>query len=110
MYRLAAFLFGMCLMAQTRPATTVKTGGPNLPAQRIGANDLIAISVYDSPEFTRTVRISAEGQIQLPMLRRRIKAAGSLPSELESAIADALRAEQLLVDPVVTVTVVEYHS
>jgi polysaccharide export outer membrane protein len=44
------------------------------------------------------------------MLRQRIKADGLMPSELERAVAEALVNEQLLVDPFVTVTVVEYHS
>ncbi len=84
--------------------------GANLPAQKIGPNDLIAVSVYDSPELTRTIRVGSEGTIRLPMLRQRIKAEGMLPGALETAIADALRAESLLVDPVVTVTIAEYHS
>jgi polysaccharide export outer membrane protein len=67
-------------------------------------------SVYDAPEFTRTVRVGADGQIRLPMLKQRLRAEGLLPGELETAIAEALQAEQILVDPVVTVTVVEYHS
>jgi len=84
--------------------------GPNLPAQRIGPNDLVAVAVYDSPELTRTVRVGQDGTLRLPMLQRRIKAQGFLPAELEVAIAEALREEQILVDPVVTVTVAEYHS
>ncbi len=56
------------------------------------------------------MRVSAEGQIRLPMLKRPVPAAGLLPRELESAISEALRAEQILVDPVVTVTVAEYRS
>ncbi len=104
-------LFGIImatsLAAQVRP---LEVGGANLPAQKIGANDLIAISVYDAPEFTRTVRVGADGQIRLPMLKQRLRAEGLLPAELEEAIAQALQAEQILVDPVVTVTVVEYFS
>jgi len=82
----------------------------NLPAQKIGADDLVAVSVYGSPELTRSVRVSAEGQIRLPMLTRALPAAGLVPREIESAIAEALRAEKILVDPVVTVTVAEYRS
>ena len=82
----------------------------NLPAQKIGADDLLAISVYDSPELTRTVRVSGEGQIRLPMLKRPIEAAGLLPRDLETAIARSLRSEQILIEPVVTVTVAEYRS
>jgi len=82
----------------------------NLPAQEIGPNDLVAVSVYDEPALTRTVRIGADGALRLPMLSHTIEANGLLPSELEARIAEALKAEQILVDPVVTVTVVEYQS
>ncbi len=82
----------------------------NLPGQRIGPHDLIAISVYDSPELTRTIRVGGDGLIRLPMLRARLTVAGLLPSEVETLVAEALRKEGVLVDPVVSVTVAEYHS
>jgi polysaccharide biosynthesis/export protein len=84
--------------------------GANLPAQKIGAQDLIAIQVYDSPEFTRTVRIGADGKMRLPMLKEKIQAEGLMPNELEVSVADALASEGLVVDPFVTVTVAEYAS
>jgi len=93
-----------------RPAPgTAETPG-NLPIQEIGASDLIAISVYDSPELTRTVRVSPAGNIRLPMLRQEIHAEGLLPNQLETKIIEALRQEDLLVSPIVTVTIAEYHS
>jgi polysaccharide export outer membrane protein len=109
------FVCVSCLLpvtsAQTRPTVTAPdTQGANLPAQPIGANDLIAVSVYDAAELTRTVRVSADGFIRLPMLKQRIKAQGLMPGELESAIAKALQDEQIIVDPFVTVTVAEYNS
>lgn len=85
-------------------------GKANLPAQKIGANDLIAISVYDAPELTRTIRVDSDGTISLPLLKHPITAEGLLPRELEDSIAEALRSGELLVDPVVKVTIVEYHS
>src|ERR1700683_4623359 len=94
----------------TRPTPNLEPAAPNLPAQRIGPDDLIGLSVYDSPEFTRTIRVGPDGTIRLPMLQQRVNAEGLMPGELERAIADALVGEQLLVDPFVTVTVVEYHS
>jgi len=107
----ATLLFTLSLAAQ-RPAPTVPTdsGSANLPAQKIGPNDLIAISVYDAPEFTRTVRVDAEGNIRLPMLKQLVRADGRLPDQLEVAIAAALTAEQILVDPYVTVNIVAYES
>jgi len=82
----------------------------DLPIQRIGNDDLLGISVYDSPELTRTVRVDSSGEIRLPMLRQHIKAAGLYPMDLEKTIASVLTEESVLVDPVVTVNVVEYRS
>jgi polysaccharide export outer membrane protein len=44
------------------------------------------------------------------MLRARITAQDTLPSDLETSIAEALTAEDLIVEPFVTVSVVEYAS
>jgi polysaccharide biosynthesis/export protein len=82
----------------------------NLPAQKMGPRDLIAVQVYDSPELTRTVRIGADGFLRLSMLKQKIKAEGLMPAELETVIATALQDEGLIIDPFVTVTVAEYSS
>jgi len=94
------------------PATgsTSSSEGSSLPIAKVGKDDLIAITVYDSPELTRSVRVSSEGDIRLPMLKQHIHVAGEYPSELETAIASALKNEGVLVDPIVTVSVVEYRS
>jgi len=93
----------------TRPKPVPEMGA-NLPAQAIGPNDLIAVSVYDSPELSRTIRVSADGYIRLPMLKSRVKAESLYPADLENAIAKALKEGNILVDPYVTVTIAEYHS
>lgn len=82
----------------------------NLPQQRIGIDDLIGISVYDAPELTRTLRVAADGSLNLPMVKRKIPVSGLLPAEVETAIADALQQEELFVNPIVTVSVIEYRS
>jgi polysaccharide export outer membrane protein len=82
----------------------------NLPVEKLGPDDLLGISVYDSPELSRTVRVDADGNIRLPMMRQRIQAAGLFPYELEKSITSALVTENILVNPVVTVSVVEYRS
>jgi polysaccharide biosynthesis/export protein len=92
------------------PPAPVENVGANLPAQVIGADDMITLSVYDSPEFSRSIRVGPDGNIRMPMLKQKIKAQGLLPSELEISIASALVEEKLLVDPFVTVTMSEYHS
>jgi polysaccharide export outer membrane protein len=100
----------MSAWAQTRPSLMEDAGRENLPSQMLGADDLIAISVYDAPEFTRTVRVDPDGTIRLPLLKDGIPAAGLVPVELGRTVAQALIDGQILVDPIVKITVVEYHS
>ena len=66
--------------------------------------------MYDAPEFARTIRVGSNGDILLPMMRRKIRAEGLLPDALGANIAQVLEAEHILVDPQVTVTIVEYNS
>ena len=96
--------------AQVRPSLMEEVGRTNLPALKLGTGDLIAVSVYDAPELTRTIRVEADGTIRLPLLTESVKAAGLLPRELEAGLTQALKSEEILVDPVVKITVVEYHS
>ncbi len=98
------------LTAQPRPSLMEEVGKDNLPAQKLGVDDLVAVSVYDAPELTRSVRVEPDGSIHLPLLEDGIKAAGLFPRELESSVAAALKSGEILVDPVVKITVVEYHS
>src|SRR5438128_287570 len=97
-------------MAAQNGRPTVSDSGANLPAQKLSSNDLISVFVYDEPGLSRTARVSADGYIRLPMLKERIKVQGLLPGDIEIAIANALRAEEILADPVVTVTAAEYTS
>lgn len=95
---------------RTVAGATTFSASSNLPIERIGDDDLLGISVYDAPELTGTVRVNSNGDIRLPMLKEHIHAAGLLPEGLESAIAKALTDGKVLVDPIVTVNVVEYRS
>jgi polysaccharide export outer membrane protein len=90
--------------------SNLTSDGPNLSQGKLGGDDLIGISVYDSPELSHTVRVGTDGTIRLPMVRQHIQVAGLVPAELETAIATALIDEHVMVDPIVSVTVVEYHS
>src|SRR5689334_17791698 len=107
---LPLILLGSLVLAQKPPSLMEEVGHENLPAQRLGVDDLISISVYDAQELTRSVRVEQDGAIWLPLLKEGIKAAGLFPRDLEASIAEALRAGQILVDPIVKVTVAEYHS
>lgn len=99
----------MCL-AQVKPAPTVDSPLMNLPAHRIGPNDLLSVSVYDAPELSKSVRVSADGYIRLPMLKGRLYVAGVLPLQVEQTVTEALQKEEILVSPIVTVGISEYSS
>lgn len=92
------------------PATPASIGGSNLPFQPIGASDLLRITVADSPELSQSFRVDKKGNLNLPLLRAPLSAEGLMPDALRDRIADALRAQHLLVEPIVDVSVVEYRS
>jgi polysaccharide export outer membrane protein len=106
---LTILLLGGALWGQTH-GVTAPSSSPNLPAQKIGPRDLIVLEVYDSPELSRTVRVDSDGLIRLPMMKRKIKAQGLMPNELEAAVSSAFEEEGLVVNPFVTITVAEYSS
>lgn len=107
----SVLLFVVSVAAVAQVQTRMEdVGKVNLPALKLHAGDLVAISVYDAPELTRTVRVDPDGTIRLPLLADGVPAAGLLPRELETGLTEALKSAEILVDPVVKVTVVEYHS
>src|ERR1700738_3528361 len=75
---------------------------------RIGAEDLLEISVFEAPELDRTVRVSANGQISLPLLGSS-QAAGLTSRELEVVIQELLR-RSYMKDPHVGVFVKDMQS
>jgi len=64
--------------------------------------------VFDVPDLDRTVRVSAGGDISLPLLGT-VPVAGQTPQGLEASLADELRAHYMK-DPQVTVFVKEMQS
>lgn len=84
--------------------------GANLPAQPVGANDLLMVAVVGAPELSRQVRVTPDGSIRMPMLKNAIDVRGLMPIEIEDKIAGALIAAEVLVEPEVTVTIAEFAS
>jgi polysaccharide biosynthesis/export protein len=107
LHTLSLFVFTWTALV---PGRVAAQSVDNLPTQPVGVHDLISISVYGAPEFSKTVRVSSAGEITLPVLKSAIRADGLLPKELEAAVATALETEKLLVKPSVTVTIAEYRS
>lgn len=89
----------------TTPSPAVAT-----PARdyRIGPEDLLEISVYEAPDLDRTVRVSAEGSISLPLVGA-VHAEGLTSRQLEAVLEELLR-RNYMKDPHVGVFVKEIKS
>jgi polysaccharide export outer membrane protein len=75
---------------------------------RLGAQDLLEITVFGLEDFDREVRVNSNGQISLPLIGG-IMAGGKTIPELEETIATKLK-DGYLQDPQVTVFVKEFTS
>ena len=75
---------------------------------RIGPDDLLNITIFEAPEMNSTVRVSASGEISLPLMGA-VHAAGLTPRELESVLQGQLR-RTYMKDPHVGVFVQELQS
>ncbi|MBS1839685.1 MAG: polysaccharide biosynthesis/export family protein [Acidobacteria bacterium] len=76
----------------------------------IGRGDLLAIEVFDVPEFTREVRVSQTGTIGLPLVPVRLQMAGLTEVQAQQKIAEVLAANGLISHPEVTVSAKEKKS
>jgi polysaccharide biosynthesis/export protein len=107
--RFVEFLFVFLILAHVI-ASAQSEASTNLPAQPIGPNDLLHLSVYGVPELSQTIRVGADGSIRLPMVQEKIAAKGLLPEQLEARVVEALEGAEVLVAPVVSISIVEFHS
>lgn len=82
----------------------------NVAFEPLGPGDLVFVSVADCPELTRSYRVSADGDLKLALIHDPVHATGAKPSDLEQTIAQALKQAHILVEPTVSVSVLEYRS
>jgi len=75
---------------------------------KIGPEDLIEISVFEDEKLNRTVRVSSEGNVSLPLLGP-VMVKGLTSNQLEKEIRDLLM-EKYFQDPHVSVFIKEFHS
>jgi polysaccharide export outer membrane protein len=83
---------------------------PSVSAQeyRIGPEDVLSINIFEAQELNREVRVSASGEISLPLLGS-VRAAGLTPRELEFVLQELLH-RTYMKDPHVSVFVREMQS
>jgi len=79
------------------------------PSIAIGPGDLLSVVVFDTPELSTSVRVSQDGEVNLPVLGR-IHLAGVNTIDAARKIEQELRTRRLLLEPHVTVFIAEYAS
>lgn len=91
------------------PDTTNAVGGyEGATEYRLGAQDLLEISVFGVEDLSKTVRVNTNGQISLPLVGA-LQAGGRTIPELEAEITRAYT-DGYLQNPQVTVFVKEFES
>jgi len=92
------------------PQTSAAATGIVLPADSLGRDDLLEITVPYCPELSGNFRVDSDGKLALPLLESSIAVAGRTPREVAALIKRALTSEQIMADPSVSVSVLEYRS
>lgn len=95
-------------LAELTRATTNATPEAPVREQRIGSDDLLQVTVFEAPDMGGSVRVSAQGDISLPLIGV-TRAAGLTPEQLARALEQRLRATYMR-DPHVSVQVSEAQS
>ncbi|HEX5236816.1 MAG TPA: polysaccharide biosynthesis/export family protein [Silvibacterium sp.] len=95
-------------LAQTQETPSAQAlQAPNIV---IGPGDTLNVQVFDTPELsTEGSRVSPTGQVSLPVLGV-IQVAGLNTDQAARRVESELRARGIMVDPRVTISVVEYAT
>ena len=95
---------------QQKPHQGTATASAAVPAEyRMGAGDVVHITVYQNPDLTLDVRISETGHVSFPLLGN-IKLGGLTTGEAEVAIADGLRRGNFVKQPQVTLIITQVRG
>ena len=77
------------------------------PSYVIGSQDMLDVSVWREPDFSRTVPVRPDGKISLPLLND-MQAAGLTPSQLAAELTKSLN--KFVTNPQVTIIVTQINS
>lgn len=109
---LAAFAAAAALGA-TLPAQAQTANAPipasSTPEYRLGAGDVVRITVYQNPDLTLETRVSETGVVSYPLIGQ-VRLGGQSISAAERAIADGLRNGNFVKQPQVTIAVLQVRG
>ena len=99
-------------VAAASPSTLTPAAEPqqaDLRLEALGMGDMVRVSVFRNPELTTEARVTERGTILFPMIGE-VNVAGLTPSQAGARIADKLRSGKYVVNPEVTVSMMQVNS
>ena len=99
-----------CFSAAAAVDVPEKSAISNLPLEVVGPDDLLAVSVAECPDLTKSFRISKSGDLALPFLKQPLHVDGLTPTAIARTLGQELTQQHILVQPIVSIQVVEYRS
>jgi len=94
---------------ETAPNAPTRNMPPPPPSLPISFGDLIQVTVFDSPELSGALRVNSRGEVVLP-LGGAVKVKGLTAADAGAAIAAQLKESGVLLEPHVTVLILEYQT
>jgi len=99
--------FRTAAAAPVAPARSADAG--NIALESLGMGDMVRITVFRNPDLTTEARVSERGTVLFPMIGE-VPVAGLTPSQAGRRIADKLTAGRYVVNPEVTVSMMQVNS
>lgn len=102
----------LCDTATAQTSTAAKPGVSASAASeqyRIGAGDVVRITVYQSPDLSLDTRVSETGAISYPLLGQ-VNLGGMTVTAAEAQLADALRKGDFVKNPQVMIVVLQVRA
>ena len=107
-------------LAVTAPTTAVTTAAiapqpqqqaadASVPLEALGMGDMVRVTVFRNPELTTEAKVSERGTILFPMIGE-VPVSGLTPSQAGQRIGDKLRSGRYVVNPEVTVSMMQVNS
>jgi polysaccharide export outer membrane protein len=107
---------GNVMVPSAHPDSTVGVRRPNatiapedLASLMLAPGFLLDVSILDEPDIAGSFRVNQHGDLDLPIVGV-LHVAGQTLSEAKTALENKLRQDKLLLEPQVTLTVLEYTA
>lgn len=104
-----AVLAGLVFQLASGSARAQPTAAPPAAEYRLGAGDVVRITVYQNPDLTLETRITESGLVSFPLLGN-VNLGGRTVSAAERLIADGLRAGNFVRQPQVTLALLQARA